>query len=140
MQLAAAVAAAAASLPWALSVSQHPEQLSHHFSNCFTFHLANHDDHVALATLTQVRPGPEWQQAFESAVSPDRDRKDRYLHPDLLLVNAVISNCPGKARLVEILLQRGVALEGVKPQNGETALTMAVMQGDVQVRPLSCGA
>jgi hypothetical protein len=55
------------------------------------------------------------------------------MHPDMLLVNAVRHDHPDRARLVEMLLQRGVPLEKEWPRTGQTALHIAVNQADAQV-------
>jgi hypothetical protein len=56
------------------------------------------------------------------------------MQPNWLLLNAVLcEDPPHNARLVELLLQRGVALEEVD-EEGSTALLTAVRLGIVEVR------
>lgn len=45
-----------------------------------------------------------------------------------------LGHAPVNARLVEVLLQRGMPLEEVWQPSGETALLMAVAYDDVEVR------
>jgi hypothetical protein len=80
--------------------------------------------------VLQVTPS-EAQLAWAGMAAqqaPDR------MHPNWLLLNAVhCEDPPHNARLVELLLQRGVALEEVD-EGGDTALVTAVRLGNVEVR------
>jgi hypothetical protein len=66
-------------------------------------------------------------------LAPD-DNPD--LRPQMLLVNAVRHDAPGRARLVKMLLQRGAGfLQETFQESGENALSTAARLGDAEVRP-----
>ncbi|KAF6261823.1 hypothetical protein COO60DRAFT_725551 [Scenedesmus sp. NREL 46B-D3] len=54
-------------------------------------------------------------------------------HPEMILLTTLRTEHPLKARVVQLLLQRGAPLEEVWEPTGETALSMAVAAGDVEV-------
>ncbi|KAF6261824.1 ankyrin repeat-containing domain protein [Scenedesmus sp. NREL 46B-D3] len=54
-------------------------------------------------------------------------------HPEMILLTTLRNEHPVKARVVQLLLQRGAPLEEVWEPTGETALSMAVAAGDVEV-------
>jgi hypothetical protein len=84
----------------------------------------------ALLCLLQVLPGDSYFAAKGSAAEDDPD-----LSPEMLLVNAMQHEGPDRARLVEMLLQRGPPpLEATSSKLGETALSAAAWLGDAEVR------
>lgn len=86
---------------------------------------------LIFAPPLQVLPGDSYWEAFDNA----DENPPANLHPRNLLLNAVqIDHASVNARLVEALLQRGMPLEEVWQQSGETALLMAVAYDDIEVR------
>lgn len=110
------------------------------FATCSTelIQLCYHCYPSLIHTCTQVLPGLQWHRAFERVIPPS-NHVLLPLHPSLLLVNAMRFGGPGRARLAEALLARGVPLETVCPETGGTALHLAVTYMDAQVGRLSCG-
>jgi hypothetical protein len=72
-------------------------------------------------------------QVLPGTICHDIDDLDT--SPQKLLVNAVRHKKPGRARLVEMLLQRGPPpLEQARRKSGETALSLAACYNDAEVR------
>jgi hypothetical protein len=85
----------------------------------------------ALVCLPQVLQGDS-QCAVEDIATEEYSD----LRPQMLLVNAMPHRGPGRARLVEMLLQRGARdLEETYPDSGETPLSIAARIGDAEVLP-----
>jgi hypothetical protein len=102
-----------------------------HCAQCTT---VSHTRHAAPICPLQVLPGASYHAVYDLVL--DEDEK---LLPRMLLVNAMRHNEPGRARLVEMLLQRGPPpLEETYQDSGETALSTAVRFDDVELGMQGC--